>query len=264
MNYPRRKKCARRERRFAPFPFFTALHLTTLPRRKCSGYNATCAHSSRNPSTHIAPRQDTPKTLFPFSPALPSACSAPRSNRRAPRRPQSSRELDILLLDRDALRVNSAQIRIVEQIDEERFGGFLQREQSLRLPAIRAVVTRDRLSDFAHLQHHTHQRHALQVHPLTAAAVQEVNSEGCSEGSSEGSSKDKTHQSLKRQLQQQQVRRLLVLAYLAQRNCAWLVPLGALRRGPRGSQALSAVATAACGCASAAAAGARFVLAAGA
>lgn len=47
----------------------------------------------------------------------------------------SSSQLDILLHDGDALRVDGAQVRVFEQVDEERLCRFLQGLDGMRLPA---------------------------------------------------------------------------------------------------------------------------------
>ena len=43
-------------------------------------------------------------------------------------------ELDVLLHDGDALGVDGAQVGVLEEVDEEGLGGFLQRQDRLRLP----------------------------------------------------------------------------------------------------------------------------------
>ena len=58
----------------------------------------------------------------------------------SPRRAQPPRKLYIFLLDSNALGVDSAKIRVVEQADEERFGRLLQRRDRLTLPPIGPVL----------------------------------------------------------------------------------------------------------------------------
>jgi hypothetical protein len=55
--------------------------------------------------------------------------------RAAPDAAYPPRELNVLLHDGHALGVDRAQVGVLEEVDEERLGGFLQREDRLRLPA---------------------------------------------------------------------------------------------------------------------------------
>ena len=57
----------------------------------------------------------------------------------------------ILLLDSNALGVDGAQIRIVEEVDEEGFGGLLQGLNSLALPSGGSCLGGDGLGDFTDL-----------------------------------------------------------------------------------------------------------------
>lgn len=73
------------------------------------------------------------------------------SHRRTPGGSQASCKLNVLLLDGDALGVDGAEVCVVEEVDEEGFGCFLQGEEGLGLPSVGAVVARDGLGDFADL-----------------------------------------------------------------------------------------------------------------
>lgn len=79
-------------------------------------------------------------------------CLFSGSHGRAPRGSQPSCKLDVLLLDGDALGVDGAEVCVVEEVDQERFCGFLQREYGLRLPSVGAVVAGDGLGDFTDLE----------------------------------------------------------------------------------------------------------------
>lgn len=57
------------------------------------------------------------------------------SSKPAPSAPEPSRELNILLLDRDPLGVDGAEVGVLEQVHHEGLAGFLQRLDGLRLPA---------------------------------------------------------------------------------------------------------------------------------
>lgn len=73
------------------------------------------------------------------------------SNRRAPGCAQPSGKLYILLLNGDTLGVNGAEVRIVEEADEESFRSLLQRLDSLTLPSVRSALGRHVLADFPDL-----------------------------------------------------------------------------------------------------------------
>ena len=89
---------------------------------------------------------------FPSVPSLLHSVVMIFLNRRAPSGPQSSRELNVLLLDCDALGVDGAQVCVVEEVDEEGLGCFLQREEGLGLPSVWAVVAGYALCDFSDLR----------------------------------------------------------------------------------------------------------------
>jgi hypothetical protein len=69
----------------------------------------------------------------------------------APSCAQPAGKLYVLLLDGDALGVDGAQIRVVEEVDEEGFGGLLERLDSLALPSGGACLGGDGLRNFADL-----------------------------------------------------------------------------------------------------------------
>lgn len=74
------------------------------------------------------------------------------SNRRTPSCSQTTRELDVLLLYGNALGVNGAEVGVVEEVDEEGFGGFLEGDDGLTLPSVGAVFGCDCLRDLADLE----------------------------------------------------------------------------------------------------------------
>lgn len=74
------------------------------------------------------------------------------SDGSSPSSSQSSRQLDIFLLDGDALGVNCAQVCVVEEIHQEGLGGFLQRKESLRLPSARPILSRYALCNLSDLR----------------------------------------------------------------------------------------------------------------
>lgn len=74
-----------------------------------------------------------------------------RSHWRTPSCAQSASKLYVLLLNSDTLRVNGAQIRVVEEVDEESFSGLLQRHDGLTLPPAWTVVMGHGLRDFSDL-----------------------------------------------------------------------------------------------------------------
>ncbi|KAF3403487.1 hypothetical protein F1880_009584 [Penicillium rolfsii] len=57
------------------------------------------------------------------------------STKTSPNAPNPPRKLNVLLHDRNALRMNSTQIRILEKMHHERLGSFLQGLDRVRLPA---------------------------------------------------------------------------------------------------------------------------------
>jgi hypothetical protein len=69
----------------------------------------------------------------------------------APSCAQPTGKLDVLLLDGDALGVDGAKVRVVEQIDQEGFGGLLERLDGLALPSGGPCLGGDGLRDFADL-----------------------------------------------------------------------------------------------------------------
>lgn len=83
------------------------------------------------------------------------ARNGPSSNGSSPGRAQSPRKLYILLLDGDALRMDGAEVGVVEEADEESFGSLLQRLDSLTLPSVGSVLGRYSLGDFSYLCKHT-------------------------------------------------------------------------------------------------------------
>ena len=58
-----------------------------------------------------------------------------RSSEPSPSSSYPPRQLDVLLHNRHALRVNSAKIRVLEKMHQKRFCGLLQRLNRLRLPS---------------------------------------------------------------------------------------------------------------------------------
>jgi hypothetical protein len=77
-----------------------------------------------------------------------------RSHRSSPGCAQSAGKLYILLLYGNALGVDGAQIRVVEEVDKESFSGLLERHDSLALPSGRTVLSGDLLANLAHLCGH--------------------------------------------------------------------------------------------------------------
>jgi hypothetical protein len=69
----------------------------------------------------------------------------------APSRAQPAGKLYVLLLDSDALGMDGAQIGVVEEVDEESFGGLLERLDGLALPSGGACLGGDGLRNFADL-----------------------------------------------------------------------------------------------------------------
>jgi hypothetical protein len=64
---------------------------------------------------------------------------------------QAASKLYVLLLDGDTFGVDGTEIRIVEEVDKESFGGLLQRLDSLALPSIGTCLGGDGLRDFSDL-----------------------------------------------------------------------------------------------------------------
>jgi hypothetical protein len=104
------------------------------------------------------------------------------------------------LLDGNALGVDSAQIRIVEEVDEEGLGGFLEGHDGLALPSAGAVFFTDCLGDFADL-------YTSVLHD-----ARDPNVVG-------------PYESLERELPEEQVGRLLVALDLAESDGTGLVAL---------------------------------------
>jgi len=70
----------------------------------------------------------------------------------APSAPNPPRQLNILLHNGNALRMNSTKIRVLEQMHHERLGCLLERLDGLRLPARGIDVGRQqREGDFSNL-----------------------------------------------------------------------------------------------------------------
>ena len=74
-----------------------------------------------------------------------------QSAKSSPSTSYPPRELNVLLHDGDALRVNGAEVRVFEQVDEEGFGGFLEGLDGLGLPEEGFADGGERLGDFADL-----------------------------------------------------------------------------------------------------------------
>lgn len=89
----------------------------------------------------------------PFPPDLvPHHCFRARSPQTPPCAPDPSGQLDVLLHYGDPFGVDGAQVGVLEQMDHERFGGFLQRLYGLALPAQGVAADGDQgEADFAHL-----------------------------------------------------------------------------------------------------------------
>lgn len=68
-----------------------------------------------------------------------------------PRAPQPPRQLNILLHNRDSLRMDGAQVCVLEQMHEKRLSGLLQRHDGLALPAkLLGAARQDIERDLAH------------------------------------------------------------------------------------------------------------------
>lgn len=107
---------------------------------------------------HPASESDPPaSTCRPPTSTSPRNSSPQKSHRvqspqPAPRPPNPPRQLNVLLHNRHPLRVDRAQIRILKQVHQERFGALLQRLDRLRLPSHAFAAQRDgREGDFADL-----------------------------------------------------------------------------------------------------------------
>jgi hypothetical protein len=74
-----------------------------------------------------------------------------RSHRGSPSCAQAAGELYVLLLDGDALGVDGAEIRIMKEVDEEGFSGFLEGHDGLALPSAGTVLVCDCLGYLADL-----------------------------------------------------------------------------------------------------------------
>ena len=98
----------------------------------------------------------------------------PSSNWRTPRCPQAARELYVFLLDSDALGVNRAEVCIVEEIDEESFGGFLECHDGLTLPSVGAVFCCNSLGDFTHLYEGQHGVVATETNAAVGGAYESL------------------------------------------------------------------------------------------
>lgn len=73
-------------------------------------------------------------------------------DRGSPGSAQTARKLDVLLLDGNALGMDSTQICVVEQIDQEGLGRLLEGSEGLTLPSGGTIVGGDQLGNFAHLE----------------------------------------------------------------------------------------------------------------
>jgi len=70
----------------------------------------------------------SPVPSIKFDKASYPTCASPHAA-------YSSGQLNVFLHDCDSLGVNGAKIRVLEEMDEESFCGFLERLDGLRLPA---------------------------------------------------------------------------------------------------------------------------------